>query len=173
MGFVEISAIFGNIGEFIGSVAVLATLIYLAVQVRDGKQLLETNKKIALGQVSQMNAEFRLSLQRYLAEQEIIELREKVEQGDSVYSEVHKKNFDQLTDREKMLWRSIQAQFAIMHDDGLYQASLGLMDDRDRKILERAVMQSMPYWKYFNNYIPTRLKSWYERRDGAGGVDSE
>jgi len=34
MSLIEMSAILGNLGEFIGSVAVLATLIYLTVQVK-------------------------------------------------------------------------------------------------------------------------------------------
>ena len=46
MDFVELSTVLGNLGEFIGSVAVLATLIYLAVQVRQSKELLERNEKI-------------------------------------------------------------------------------------------------------------------------------
>ena len=50
-----------------------------------------------------------------------------------------------LTRKEKMLWRSIQAQFAIMHDEGLYQASLGHVDDVDREILEKGVVHSMRY----------------------------
>ena len=164
MALAELFEILGNVGEFVGSVAVLVTLIYLAVQVRHGKQLLEANRKIALGQVSQTNAGFRLDLQRYLAEPRILKLREKVEGGDAVYSEAHKRNFDQLPVAEKMLWRNVQAQFAIMHDDGLYQASLGLVDDVDREILERGVHQSMPYWQYFENYVPSRLRAWYERQ---------
>ena len=34
MGMVEWSSILGNIGEFVGSIAVLATLLYLAMQIR-------------------------------------------------------------------------------------------------------------------------------------------
>ena len=34
MSFVELSAVLGNIGELIGAIAVLVTLIYLAVQIR-------------------------------------------------------------------------------------------------------------------------------------------
>lgn len=162
MTFIELSEVLGNIGEFVGSVAVLVTLIYLAVQVRHSKQLLETNSSIAIGQVSQTNSSFRLGMQRYLAEPRILELREKVEGGDAEYSDVHKDNFDQLTPSEKMLWKGIQAQFAIMHDEGLYQASLGQVGSKDREILERGVKHSMPYWQHFDNYIPSRLRSWYE-----------
>lgn len=47
MSILEITQLLGNVGEFIGSLVVLATLIYLASQVRQTKRLLETS--IALG----------------------------------------------------------------------------------------------------------------------------
>ena len=53
MSFVELSAVLGNVGKFLGSIAVLVTLIYLAVQVRHSRDLLEENRKIALSQVFQ------------------------------------------------------------------------------------------------------------------------
>ena len=43
MSFVELSAILGNWGEFIGSIAVVATLIYLAIQVRQNSQQIQDN----------------------------------------------------------------------------------------------------------------------------------
>ena len=51
MGFFELAEVLGNVGEFLGSVAVLVTLVYLAVQVRHSRTLLEENRKIALSQV--------------------------------------------------------------------------------------------------------------------------
>ena len=39
----EITQILGNIGEFVGALGVVATLIYLAVQVRHSAVLLESN----------------------------------------------------------------------------------------------------------------------------------
>ena len=35
MTLMEISQVLGNVGEFVGAIAVVATLLYLAVQVRD------------------------------------------------------------------------------------------------------------------------------------------
>ena len=35
----------GNYGEFVGAVAIVVTLVYLAVQVRQSRQLLEENTK--------------------------------------------------------------------------------------------------------------------------------
>jgi len=46
----------GALGELLGSVAVLVTLVYLAMQGRHGKELLNRNDKIALSQARQPRA---------------------------------------------------------------------------------------------------------------------
>ena len=43
----------GNYGEFIGAIAVVATLVYLAVQVRHSKESLEANTAALAGQIRQ------------------------------------------------------------------------------------------------------------------------
>ncbi len=35
----------GNLGEFVGAIAVVATLVYLAIQVRHSKEAMEANTK--------------------------------------------------------------------------------------------------------------------------------
>lgn len=41
--FMELTSVLGNLGEFIGSVAVVATLIYLAIQVRQNSRQMQDN----------------------------------------------------------------------------------------------------------------------------------
>ena len=53
MSFIELSAILGNLGEFLGAVAVFATLIYLAVQVKSTRR--STDFLIAQGLTGQYN----------------------------------------------------------------------------------------------------------------------
>ena len=53
----------GSLGELVSGLAVLVTLIYLAVQVRHSRTLLERNEKIALSQVYQARTDTRLQLQ--------------------------------------------------------------------------------------------------------------
>ena len=50
---IEITQILGNLGEFVGAFAVVATLIYLAIQVRHSAKLLEINNE-----ASKENARF-------------------------------------------------------------------------------------------------------------------
>ncbi len=68
MTFIELSAVMGNIGEFVGSFAVLATLIYLAVQVRYSKDLLERNEKISLSQVYNNRNKVRADINMRIAD---------------------------------------------------------------------------------------------------------
>ena len=52
----------GAIGERVGAFAVFATLVYLAVQVRHSKALLERNEKISLSQVHQARTDTRVNM---------------------------------------------------------------------------------------------------------------
>jgi hypothetical protein len=45
MSLSELSQILGNIGEFVGAIAVVATLFYLAVQVRHSKESVDANTR--------------------------------------------------------------------------------------------------------------------------------
>ena len=163
MTIFELSELLGNIGEFVGSIAILVTLGYLAIQVKHSRNLLEENKRIALGQVSQTNAGFRLGVQQLWTQPHLVDVRVQVEQGEAQYNEEHVRNFDQLNLADKMQWRSMQSQFAILMDDGLFQSTLGLIEDEDREILERSVIFSMPYWDHFGSFVPSRLRHWYEQ----------
>jgi len=47
----------GALGELLGSIAVLATLVYLSVQIRQNTHSMDENKKLALAQTYQMRAD--------------------------------------------------------------------------------------------------------------------
>jgi hypothetical protein len=64
MDHLTFAQLLGNYGEFIGSIAVLITLVYLTVQVRQSKDLLEENRKLALSQVYQGRADVRTAIHR-------------------------------------------------------------------------------------------------------------
>ena len=55
----------GALGEFLGSIAVLATLVYLAVQIRQNTHAMDENRKLALAQTYQMRSD---ALQMMLVE---------------------------------------------------------------------------------------------------------
>ena len=43
MSLMEMAQLLGNFGEFIGAIAVVATLVYLAIQVRHSKSAVDAN----------------------------------------------------------------------------------------------------------------------------------
>jgi hypothetical protein len=47
----------GAVGEFVGAVAVVAMLAYLAIQVRQNTQVIEETRRLALAQTYQMRAD--------------------------------------------------------------------------------------------------------------------
>ena len=61
----------GAIGEFVGSIAVLATLIYLATQIRQNTRSMEDNKKFAMAQAYQARTDMWIQVTG-LADQEVL-----------------------------------------------------------------------------------------------------
>ena len=57
MGLMETAQLLGNFGEFVGAFAVVATLVYLAIQVRHGSASLDANTRSLKAQVSQARAD--------------------------------------------------------------------------------------------------------------------
>jgi len=55
----------GALGELVGAVAVVATLVYLAAQIRHNTRVMEENERLALAQTYQMRAD---SLQTMLVQ---------------------------------------------------------------------------------------------------------
>lgn len=47
----------GALGEFVGAIAVVATLVYLAVQIRQNTRSIEEGRRLALAQTYQMRAD--------------------------------------------------------------------------------------------------------------------
>jgi hypothetical protein len=47
----------GALGEFLGSIAVLATLVYLSVQIRQNTRTIQASEKLALAQTYQMRSD--------------------------------------------------------------------------------------------------------------------
>ncbi len=50
MTFIELSEVLGHLGEFIGAIAVLLTLIYLAIQVKHNNRLHQESNVLAQSQ---------------------------------------------------------------------------------------------------------------------------
>ena len=108
----------GALGEFLGAIAVVATLAYLAIQVRQSKELLKRNQKLAIGQAYQFRAAMTSDNARtQLYNHDSISVQAKVDRG------------EELTDLEKRVRKTGYALGHFAYDNMYYQYSLGLVDE--------------------------------------------
>ena len=88
MSWLEPTALLGNLGEFVGALAVVATLIYLAIQVRYAKASLDANtaalaedRRLALVQTYQARALAAVDNTIYMGEPEMVAILDQVQQS--------------------------------------------------------------------------------------------
>ena len=137
----------GAIAELVSAIAVLATLIYLAVQVRHSRVLLEENRKIALSQVYQARADSRIGILKQNIDQELWE---------DVYGDVSNASSSR---RAAIMGRDI-----VLCDNVLYQHALGLMEEPDYRRISSVVVRSFEAWEKEGLIdVYPRIGEWYER----------
>jgi hypothetical protein len=154
----------GALGEFLGSIFVLVTLIYLAVQVRQSRDLLEENRKIALSQVYEGRSAYRGGLTRDLMNnQHWISTFLKLRGGlDQPTPDVLIENYEKLTDQEKLLVTYRTAAMIQGIDNSLYQIGLGLVDEDGASGSYDFIRSEYPLWVHAGVSIPPRISRWYE-----------
>lgn len=140
----------GAIAEAVGAIGVLATLVYLAVQVRHSRTLMEQNYKLGLSQMYQARASEGMENQRlYIASDYIAGIAAKLNGGAS---------FEELSDEEK---RRVQAlgQLRALHTDNLfYQYELGLLNEEQMVVYRDNLKSFYPTWIESGIQIPPRLQ---------------
>jgi hypothetical protein len=157
MTFIELLAVLGNLGEFVGSVAMLATLLYLAVQVRHSRELLARGEKIALSQVYSDRANARVTAYITMTESSLIpDLYDRVLKGDGQY----RTRLEQLSNTNRgRLDSYVKAQIT-NYDNWLYQHDLGLLDESATEEMSDSIIRWLPFWEATDNFIPARITRW-------------
>lgn len=112
----------GALGEFVGSIAVLITLVYLALQVKHTKALLERSEKISMSQVFQARIDSRRELEKLVIDDTIAPII--VRSRDLTKA-------TELSDLERLRMRQLHSLWMDWWDNNLYQESLGLVDADD------------------------------------------
>ena len=138
----------GNLGDFISSIAIIVTLVYLTVQIRQGRSVLEENRRIALGQIYASRTADRLDdLRQNLSSPQIIEM---MAEQDGISKEV-------------ALRRQFHLRTISRCDNVLYQHELGLIgrDDLDR--VTTLVLGEYAMWKESGAEIMPRVEEWHRR----------
>ena len=148
MDIVQLTDVMGNVGEFVGSFAVLATLIYLSLQVRHSKELMEENRKIALSQVYQARAEITIGMAQHGIDS-------------PNQSKLSMKYFD-IADEQTARERAFHTRLMTAADNVLFQYELGLIDDQLIVGTRNIVIQQYPNWIEAGINVMPRVKSCYE-----------
>ncbi len=154
----------GAIGELLSAIAVLVTLVYLAVQVRYSRDLLEENRKLALSQVYQGRANFRRAVHSEFGSPEVSKIAAKITQGDGPSDDAVER-FHELEAHEQTQYRQVQEQWCVMMDDTLLQIELGLLDDRAIESAHTFIRNMYPWWVAIGCTISPRLRDWAENQN--------
>ena len=153
----------GNIGDFIGSITVLVTLVYLAVQVRQSRELLERNEKIALSETYLQQTAIRSELLRLVVESEhLAPILAKAGNDPEL--------IETLSEEEKVRLRAHFTRQLLMLDNVHFQSELLLLDIHgDNVETEASLVRSYQFYeasrkKLGGVYPPVRLEKWIESR---------
>ena len=153
----------GAIGELLGSLFVLVTLIYLAVQVRHSRDLLEENRKLALSAAYQARTGFRMDLAKDSMNESWVALQSKIRDEHNVQSiEVQMEKFDGLSIEEKIKIMYWQETVAHSVDNALFQMELGFADKHVAETARSTILTHYPFWIHTGSLIPPRVAEWYE-----------
>ena len=149
MSALEFSQLLGNYGEFVGAIAIVVTLAYLAIQVRQSSRMMRAS-------IRQARSDSAVHLYSLGATSVIAELRDRESRGDALTE----------LEEERMflwnicIWRQQQTNF--------FQAQDRLLDVQtldEQSNIVRTLMQypsSRRFWARQRNSFNSRFVTWID-----------
>ncbi len=139
----------GALGEFLGSIAVLATLVYLSVQIRQNTRSMGESKKLALAQTYQMRSDALQMMLVHAADSEhigpIITKLTGVGYPEDIGALEH------LSKEERGRFRQWQIAQQTHWDNMFFQYQQGFIDEEYyRDSFRERVRRLAPTWKALN-----------------------
>lgn len=135
----------GALGEFVGAIAVVVTLVYLAIQIRQNTQSMAESRRLALAQTYQMRADALQEMLVHASESEHIGpiITKLVELG---YPE-DVRSLEGLTPVERGRFRQWQIAQQTHWDNMFYQYQQGFLDEEYyRDSFRVRVRRLAPIW---------------------------
>jgi len=146
------AGLLGNYGEFIGEIAVVVTLFYLAIQVRHGREATEAHtrsmqedQKLALAEAYRERAATRLQLHFEMAESDYIAPIEVKLEGAGWPTNVNA--LDQLEPVERLRYFHWTYGGLVRLDTSFYYHKLGLLDEEGWELTHLRMRQLAPAFK--------------------------
>ena len=145
----------GALGELLGSIAVLATLVYLTVQIRQNTRSMEESRKLALAQTYQMRSDaLQMMLVHAADSQHIGPIITKLT-GAGYPEDVGA--LEQLSEEERGRFRQWQIAQQTHWDNMFFQYQQGFIDEEYyRDSFRERVRRPAPTWKALNVAAPRR-----------------
>jgi len=139
----------GALGELLGSIAVLATLVYLSVQVRQNTRSMDESKKLALAQTYQMRSDaLQMMLVHAADSKHIGPIISKL--TDAGYPE-DIGALDYLSKEERQRFRLWQIAQETHWDNMFFQYQQGFIDEEYyRDSFRKRVKRLAPTWQALN-----------------------
>lgn len=154
MDLQAIAQLLGNFGEFFGSVAVFVTLIYLAIQVKHGKQATEANTQIARQNHSVALAQNQVARIDLIAQQ-VRSLALSAELAD-VFVKFEHSGIDSLTDSERRRFHMWHIAQHYILDSQHFLHTLGLLDEESWQDAVRRIEVQLDTWDQLDMEIVGR-----------------
>jgi hypothetical protein len=153
----------GALGELLGSIAVLATLVYLSVQIRQNTRSMDESKKLALAQTYQMRADALQMMLVHAADSNHIGPIITKLTGDGYPEDIAA--LDHLSKEERGRFRQWQIAQQTHWDNMYFQYQQGFIDEEYyRDSFRERVRRLAPTWK--------ALRVGGARRSFAAEIDS-
>ena len=122
MSIIELSEVLGNLGEFAGAFGVVATLIYLAIQVRHSRNAMEENARLAQGAVLATTFTHFSNFRRHIIDNADVARIWREGCGGGELAEDDRTRFDQLGDEFIFGFNSVFAQAVAAGDKDMAKA---------------------------------------------------
>jgi len=159
----------GAIGEFVGAIAVIATLIYLSMQIRQNTKAMEESRRLALAQTYQMRAD---ALQDMLVTAAHSDLGSIIVRLTAAGYPKRIEALDILSDEERGRFRQWQIAQQTHWDNMHFQYQQGFLDQEyyDDAFKER-VVRLAPTWRALN--LTSGRRSFFEAVDRLEAEQAE
>ena len=136
----------GALGEFLGSIAVLATLVYLSVQIRQNTKSMGESKRLALAQTYQVRSDALQMMLVHAADSEHIGPIITKLTGAGYPEDISA--LDSLSDLERQRFRLWQIAQETHWDNLFFQYQQGFIDEEYyRDSFRKRVKRLAPTWK--------------------------
>jgi uncharacterized membrane protein len=128
----------GALGEFIGSIGVIATLIYLAVQIRQNTSSMDASRALAIAQAYQARAQLQNDAFLHMADSDHL---------GEIFLKYRESGLESLSPVERWRFENFMRASRIRLDNTRFQFAKGYIEPDFYDAMKQIVRIQAPIWK--------------------------